>query len=199
MMNEAIEAVEGLGELDPFLRASGEPKGIPIEIDGKTWLLAHGGAAHLLDHYRDRMDDQVRLTGQVDMTDVWEVGRLMLVSNYELTETEVVELLAGADRKAIVDGVMAAMFGRPNPHRTFTMWMISSLHANGLDPATIPPEMLPLVLDQLVTLGRAVPIEKYTDAAIAAPRLAKIRAMATERAAKAEAEPPSPALPEPPQ
>lgn len=181
-----IDEAEAERELTPIMRAIGDPAGIPLEVDGQTWLLAHGGAAPILDPYRNRMDDQVRLAGQVEMADVYEAARLMLLSNYELADLEILQLFAGANRKALAEATMAAMFGPPNPHLTYTHWMRSSLYANGIDPEWVPAEWLPYVLDQLVQTNRAVPVTKYTDAALAAPKLAAIRAKA-EQAAKEKA------------
>jgi hypothetical protein len=191
-----LTTADGLGELHPIMRASGAPKGETLTVNGQAWLLAHGGAASILDAYRDRMDDQVRMSGQVDMSDVYEVGRLMLASNYELTEEEVLELLASADPGDLVKAVMASLFGKAKVHRQYTMWMMASLYANGLDPEKIPAEWMPHVLDMLVSTGRTLPINKYTDAAIAAPQLAQMRAAVTAtaaaKAAAAPVEPPAP-------
>jgi hypothetical protein len=191
-MNEIAEMIEATNELHPALRAVGEPRGIPITINGAEWLLAHGGAATILDSLRDRMDDQVRLTSKVDMSDVIEVARLCLLSNFELTEEEVLRLLVDADRKELVDAVMEAVFGSPHP-KTYTLWMQASLYANGLRPDDIPAHVLPHVLGLLVGLKKTVPASQFTDAAIAAPRLRMARAAAESRAeAKAAEIPPAP-------
>lgn len=185
-MDEAIEA------LTPEARAIGDPIGVALEVGGRTWLLAHGGAAPILDPYRDRMDDQARLKGQVDMGDVFEVGRLMLASNYELTEPEVVEVLASADRQELVEAVMAALFGESAPRRTYTAWMISGLYAAGLDPEAIPARWIPQVLDRLVESKRLVPASEYIESAVAARRLSAIRQRIAVAKPPAEA-PPCPA------
>jgi hypothetical protein len=187
------EAID-INEVHPQLRAIGDPgadpPGIPVVLgDGNTWYLARGGVAKVLDPYRDRMDDKARIEGQVSMTDVYEAAQILLRGNYDLTLMETVELLVEADRAALTGAVMAALFGEPRPHKTFTMWMMSSLYGAGLDPEKVPAEWIPQVLEQLVMTGRAVPIDKYTDAAIAAPRLAAARA----RAAKPAATDPPPA------
>jgi hypothetical protein len=184
-----------VGAVHPQLRALGDPSaapsGVPVVLaDGLTWHLAHGGVARVLDPYRDRMDDQARLKGQVNMGDVFEVAHVLLRGNYQLTLEEAVTLLAEADTKALTGAVMVALYGDPSPHRTYTMWMMSSLYAAGLDPEKVPAEWLPAVLDQLVMTKRAVPIGEYTDAAIAAPRLAAMRARA-EAYARASQPPPN--------
>ena len=62
--------------------------------------------------------------------------------------------------------------------------VIAFIHVSWLDPDKIPAEWIPLVLEQLVALKRAVPIDQYTDAAIAAPKRAMARARAEHYAAK---------------
>jgi hypothetical protein len=190
-MNDAEVEVEGdpvepdADSLVPDLRAIGDiTAGVPIVIEGETWLLAHGGAAGMLDAHRDRLDDKARLRGEVDMTDVLDVARVLLMSNYELTDFEVVALLIAADREKLAAAVMAALFSGKVGHRTYSRWMNASLYAAGLDPARIPPELIPDVLEMLVATRRAVPIDKFTDAAIAAPKLAEARARAEAYAEK---------------
>jgi hypothetical protein len=162
--------------LAPELRAIGNPEGVPIVIDGETWLLAHGGVAAVLDPFRNRMDDQARIQGKVNMSDVFDAASVMLMSNYELTALETVSLLAVADHKALVEAVMGAMFGDPNGHRTYSEWLVCSFYANGLDPEKVPAGWIPLVLEYLEKLRRVVPISQYTDAGIAAPRLQAAKA-----------------------
>jgi hypothetical protein len=181
---------EALAEIDetalaPELRALGNPEGVPIKVGGETWLLAFGGIAAALDPYRDRMDDQARLTERVSMSDVFEAAQIMLLGNYELSLTETVGLLAEADPKELLEAVMEAMFGGQGVHRTYTQWMLSSLYGAGLDPEKIPPAMIPIVLSSLVRLNRAVPVSKFTDAAIAAPRIQAARARAEAHKVKA--------------
>jgi hypothetical protein len=173
--------------LCPELRAHGQPSGVPILAGGETWLLAHGGIASVLDRYRDRMDDQCRLNDQVNMIDVFEVGLILLRGNYELTTEEALGLLQGAESKPLVAAVMAAVFGDPKPHRTYTIWAMSSLYGAGLDPDKIPAEWIPHVLHTLVMTGRAVPISEFTDAAMAAPKLKALRARAAEKRAADQA------------
>jgi hypothetical protein len=186
--------IEGANEVTPIMRAIGEPSGIPLEVDGETWLLAHGGVAAVLDGYRDRMDDKSRLDGSVDTIDVYEVGRILLLANYDLSDEEVLGLIMAADRDRLAAAVMAALFGKAGG-RTYSEWMTCSLHANGLDPEKIPAECVPTVLEMLVSLKRAVPASQFTDAAIAAPRIEAARARAARQAEKAK--PPAPSLTEP--
>jgi hypothetical protein len=183
---EASEIDENI--LAPELRALGETTGVPILIDGSTWLLAHGGCASILDVYRDRLDDHARLKDQVALADIFEAARVMLQANYDITVLEAVHLMASTDPKALTEAVMTAMFGGGSVHKTYSMWMMSSLYGAGLNPEIIPAEWIPAVLDQLVMTGRAVPISKFTDAAQAAPKLRAARARAEAYAAKKAAE-----------
>lgn len=175
-MTAMIDVDENM--LAPEIRAIGLPSGVPLEVDGATWLLARGGVAKVLDPYRDRMDDQARLAQTVAMLDVFEVARVCLASNYRLSDPEIIHLLEGADREKLIEATMSALFGASSPHRTYTMWMISGLYAAGLDPETIPAEWIPEVLYQLVKARRILPISEYTDAAVAAPKIAAMRARA---------------------
>jgi len=180
----------GSGPLCPEVRAHRIPSGFPITSGAitsgsaaETWLLSPGGIASVLDGFRDRMDDQCRLSDQVNMLDVFEAGLILLRGNYDLTTGEAVAIMQGADPKTLTAQVMAALFGSPRPHRTYTAWVMSSLYAAGLDPEKIPPEWIPQVMDQLVRTDRAVPITEYTDAALAAPRLKAMRARVADKAA----------------
>lgn len=179
-------------ELDPDIRAIDEPTGSPIVVDGKTWLLAWGGVARVLDRYRDAMDDQSRLDDQVNMSDVVEAGMILLSSNYELSADEAIRLLGSADRGELANAVMAAMFGDANPRRTYTSWALTSMYAAGLDPDKIPAEWVAPVLDMLVSTKRAVPISEYSDAAIASRRFAQARARVARQVERAPSSAPSP-------
>lgn len=191
--DEATMTEADLDALHPDTRAIAEPAGVPVVLgDGRTWLLAWAGVARVLDAARDRMDDAARLRGQVEMSDVYDVAHLLLRANYELSGAEAAGLLLEAGRDALATAAMAALFGEPKPRRTFTKWMMSSLYAAGLDPERIPPEWIPHVLDQLVSTGRAVPVGDYIDSAVAAPKLAALRARAARTAAEKAAADPEP-------
>jgi hypothetical protein len=175
--------MENLEALDPALRAIGQPEGVSLKLAGQEWLLAHAGVSNRLDAYRDRMDDQVRLQGTVNMGDVIEVAAILLMSNYEIDLAEVVQLIETAERDALTDAVMTAMFGGGS-HLTYTDWMLASLYGAGLDPDKIPARWVPVVLDNLVRTGRAVPVDKFTDAGRAGPKLRAKRAAAQAYAEK---------------
>ena len=167
----------------PETRSLDGARGVPVVLgDGKEWLLARGGLAPVLDGFRDKLDDQARLRGEVQMADVYDVASALLLDNYDLDLNELAALLAGADPDQLADRVMTALFGDPNPRRTWTNWARSALIANGLIPESIEPETLPFVLDQLVSTRRALPPGKWIDSAVAAPTLARYRAKAEAQA-----------------
>jgi hypothetical protein len=169
-------------ELVPEIRALNGAAGTPVVLaDGREWLLADGGLGNALDEVRDRIDDAARLTGEVDMGDVREAAFSLLLDNYELTGPEAAGLILGADGQKLTDAVGAALFGATG-RRTYTLWAASALLANGLDPATIPGPMRWHVLDHLVATRRAIPATDFIDSAVAAPRLAALRARAARPA-----------------
>jgi hypothetical protein len=49
---------------------------------------------------------------------------------------------------------------------TYTEWATSAPLANGLDPSTVPPHLVPLVLDHLTRTGRALPEVKMVGTAV---------------------------------
>jgi hypothetical protein len=184
MMNvDEIEEVEN-DPMVPELRARAVPSGIPFESQGETWLLRHGGLAPELDDFRDRIDDEARLNDSISLIDVFEAGRLMLMANYDLTSAETITIMVGADQKKLADATMEALFGTGEGRRTYSQWARTSLYCAGLNVEEIPPEMVPLVLENLVILKRAVPIDQFTDAARAAPQLKAARARAQAHAKK---------------
>lgn len=165
-------------DLTPEIRALREAAGVPAALsDGREWLLADGGLCNELDGLRDRLDDDARLTGQVELSDVREAALALLLANYELTGPEAVGLVLGADPQALTDATSAAMFGDAS-RKTYTSWAASALLANGLDPAAVPGHLRAHVLAHLEAAGRCVPRSKFIDSAVAAPRLAAMRARA---------------------
>lgn len=154
--------------------------GTPVKLsDGNVWLLADGGLLNVLDGLRDKIDDDARLTGEVNMIDVAEMAAHLVVANYELDDDEARRLVIGSVDQELADAVTEALFGQNGPRRTYTSWAASALLANGIDPASVPSRLMPHVLHQLEGTKRCMPRGEYIESAEAARRIAGIRARAT--------------------
>jgi hypothetical protein len=175
---EDLAMIEVTGDaVAPEYREKDGATGTPAVLaDGREWLLADGGLCNVLDAIRDRIDDEARLRGEVDMADVRQAAFLLLRANYVLSEGEAASLLLGAEPQPLTDAVSRALFGEPNPRRTFTVWAASSLLANGIDPASVPGPLRQHVLDILVASRRTVPAGEFIESAEAARRRAAILA-----------------------
>jgi hypothetical protein len=185
--------------LCPEVRAKDGAGGRPVVLgDGATWLLADGGLFGILDELRDRMYDDSTLKDTVSVPDVQRAAMIMLLANYELDEDEAASLVVRAEHQPLADAVLASLFGQSGGGMTYTMWARSAMLANGIDPESIPAGLHSLVLNHLVWSGRAIPAGKLIDSAIAAPRLAAIRARIqrqSERAPEQTGPLPAPAVP----
>jgi hypothetical protein len=167
--------------------------GTPVLMgDGRTWPLAAyiptlGGAW-------DRLYDDNVLRGKYQPDDVRLAASQLLFENFDLAPEAVATLIVGADLAALVLAVEVALFGPTEGRDTYSDWAIGSLYANGLDPATVPPDRLRDILDFLVACKRTIPPGMYISSAIAAPRYREFRAKLEvckardEAAAKAKAE-----------
>lgn len=155
-----------LRQLSPEERARGAAAGTPVEVGGEVWHFA----AHVtpLAEVWGRLYDANLLAGRYDPDDVLLAALKLLTPNYDLTLDEAVAVVRAADPAALVRAVEEALFGPEERHRTYPGWVASSLWSNGVDPASVPPEHLRDVLDQLVLTGRAVPASKFVSAAEAA-------------------------------
>lgn len=142
------------------------PADVPIVLsDGRTWRLARPGVAPVLAEVRDRIYDDVTYRKRASMVDVLQAAWVMLVANYELADGEIERLLTGVDDGRLVAAVLDSLFGHTNPNRTYSEWVLSAFHANGIDPAKVPPALIPEVMTQLVGTGRALPEDKFITSA----------------------------------
>jgi hypothetical protein len=161
--------------LTPEARAKRGARGIPAVMgDGEEWLLFQDSLSPELDGYRDRLFDSSTLTKKVGMDDVREVAWFLLKLNYSLTGEEAASLVVNAGQKGLAEAVMDALLWPDGEHKTYTTWVRSSLLTNGLVPESIPPEILPSVLLQLVQTGRAVPADEFISSAVAAGKRRKL-------------------------
>ncbi len=145
------------------------PRGTDLVLaDGRTWTLT--------DHVPtfgdtwDRIYDDNLVVGRYDLNDVRLAASRLLLANYDLPADFAAWLVATADVNALVGAVENALFGTPHALRSWSDWAAAALWSNGIDPATIPPALLRLVLDQLVGSGRAMPHAQFTTAGIAAAK-----------------------------
>lgn len=160
---------------DVVTGARRDPGGPRVVLaDGRAWTLARPGLSPVLNDVRDRMFDEMAVAKRVSIPDVIQAAWVLLLANYALTDDDLTRLLTGADEKGLVDAVIDAMFGPEVPRRTYTTWVLSAFHANGLDPAKVPGHLVPEVMKQLVETGRAIPSADYVDAAAAAEKRRKL-------------------------
>lgn len=156
--------------LRPETRAKRGAAGIPVALgDGQTWLLAHGGLAPPLTTLRDDIYDGMVLKRTVDIAAALHVAWVLLRANYALTPEETARLLCAADEQALCEAVLDALYGQVKKvRRTWTEWVQVSLLMNGIDPATVPPALLPALMQALEQTGRTVPEAEFISASEAA-------------------------------
>lgn len=143
--------------------------------DGRHWLVAHptfqpgtnGLTIPTVDRPLDRLFEAAVLGEGVELTDVWEAARALLLRNYTLSDAELSELLSvspGPEASALAEAVVIAAFGGETGEKTFTRWVRASLIANGLSETEIPARDLGDVLSILVATHRTIPLAQFADA-----------------------------------
>ena len=144
--------------------------------DGQAWPLAAYVPA--LGPVWDRLYDDNLIRGVYGPDDVRLAASRLLLENFDLAPEAVATLIIGADLAELVKAVESALFGPERSYHSWSDWVLGSLYANGIDPASVPPDRLHAVLGMLVASGRAIPSGKYISSAVAGARLASIRAIA---------------------
>ncbi len=164
---------------EPLRRKPGA-RGGPVRLaDGRTWLLAEPTIEAArpaltrpdLDRIVDRFHEQVVLGEDVDLADLFEAGRALLLENYDLADDEVASLLeveAGPEAEELARAVLGSLFGPEGRGRGYVDWVRASLLANGLSAAEIPASALHDVLSILLATNRTVPPARFIDACRAA-------------------------------
>jgi hypothetical protein len=148
----------------PQSRAKGEPDGIPVVFgDGQTWMIPRFGLAKGLTSMRDEVFESLLIKRSISHADVRAAAYYGLAVNYDLSDTEIREIIQATDPGTIAEVICESLIPLEPARRTFTAWARSALLANGLMPSEVPAEDLPHVLDQLVRTGRAVKLADYTD------------------------------------
>jgi hypothetical protein len=148
------------------------PPGVPVVLaDGREWTLPFSGLNPVLTGLRDRLYDQMVVRGTVPMSDVRLVAWMSLLEDYRLSEAEAAALVVVDGEEAcrkLVDAVITGVFGFDDEGcgATYTEWALSALLANNIDPSSVPPYLLPMVLEHLTRTGRALPENKMINAAV---------------------------------
>lgn len=164
------------------------PRGTEVVLaDGHTWTLADHVPSFT--EVWDRIYDDNLVASHYPLEDVWLAAVRLLLANYDLPADFAAWLIASSDVDPLARAIEYALFGTPNVIRSWSDWAAGALWSNGIDPATIPPPILRLVLDQLVGSGRAVAHGQFTTAGIAAAK----RQHLFDRFAAAGIKPSSPA------
>jgi hypothetical protein len=161
----------------PTPREGAPPGGTPVVLgDGRTYHLAD--FTPTLSAVWDRLWDHNCLRGRYDEADVRLAAWRLLEARYDVPPAAGADLIAGADLGALKDAVELALIGDDAAPTTWSDWVLESLLANAIDPASVPPERLRSVLRALVALGRARPPAEAITAARTAARVAEVRALA---------------------
>ena len=155
-------------------------QGRPIRLaDGCEWLLPDlqytPGHTCLtqpdLDRFLDRFHEQTALGEEIAVADLLGSARLLLLTNYELSDDEVCELLSvqpGEELEELAHAVFAALFGAAQRVRSFSDWVRASLLANGLSDVSLTPDEVQDVLAILVANKRTLPETQFVDVCRAA-------------------------------
>jgi len=147
--------------------------------DGQLWMLAQptfrlsSGSLSTpdFDEQIDRFHEQVMLGDDVALADILEVARTLLLTNYDLTNEEVADLLEvgdGSEAEDLARIVLESLFGPDQRVRTYSDWVRASLLANGLAHAEIPVSAINDVLTILISTNRTVPPSNFVDVCRAA-------------------------------
>jgi hypothetical protein len=167
---QGIAMNETTAPLTPAARARNGAEGRPVTMQGGAeWLIANDPTGHGMDGIRDRIHDHATRDGCAQ-TEAIHAGALCLLrQNYDLTFPEALQLIQGADGDALAQAVAAGLlgprYGDPKRRTTYSMWVRSTLAANGLKASEIEPALIHDVIDCLVKTGRAVPEDHYCDLA----------------------------------
>lgn len=156
--------------------------GTPVPMgDGRTWILAD--YVPRFAPCFDRAYDGNVLRASYQLEDIQLAASHLLLENYDLPPEAAAVLIGSADDAALVRAVEEALFGPVASHVTWSDWALGSLFANGIDPATVPPDRLRAVLEILVETGRAIPPGKCISATVAGSRIAALRSRIKPREA----------------
>ena len=141
-----------------------------VMTGGGDWLIPDAPTSEALDNLRDRLFDKVTKDKTAGSIEIRSAAIVLLRHNYNVSLSEALHLVDGANAQQLTNAVAAALlgpdYGDPRRRKTYSIWVRTSLAANGLDPRKIEPALLHDVLDTLIRTGRAVPAEDYCDVAL---------------------------------
>lgn len=171
-------------------RLSDDVLGIECRLgDGNIWLIARCGAEVGLDEIRDRVFDDAAYLEKAVSGVYLLAFRVAILKNYDLSIDEADELFVLSDRQTrpiiggiqypSVDEAICGAFIAPFDPGEFTYsdWLGSSLVLNGIDPSSISSELLPAVVNQLVRLGRCLPLTQFVGSAVKGEEMRAHRSM----------------------
>ncbi len=150
----------------PEARVKPGANGTPVEINGRTWLLADH--VPVLDAVWDALYDQNQLARYYEPDDLRKAGLRLLWANYDLTTEEAVGLIRLADLTVLAQAVESALFGAGDDRRTYSEWVAIALWSNGIDPERLPATFRRAVLESLEASGRTIPASAFISSAQAA-------------------------------
>lgn len=140
--------------------------GTPVEIAGKTWLFAQY-QTELTERW-DRVYDNNIIDREYQTIDIYLCAAELLLENYLLELHEAVGIVFSVRAQALVPAVEFALFGPRPQHRTWSMFVESSLWGAGHDPNDVPPRLRKLIVDCLEESGLTPPVHKFVSSQEAA-------------------------------
>lgn len=151
------------------------PQGFPVILsDGQTWVLAHGCLKPRLLRETDEIFDDVMVTQIIPLPAAMRAAFILLMANYDVSQEEAYQLLQTAELRQLVTAVADSLLGPDRGHKTWSMWALSAFYSNGIEPMSVPPQLVPSVLLQLVKTGRAMGQTDFIDSAAAGAMRAQL-------------------------
>ena len=143
--------------------------------DGASWLLAspvfqprsEGLTRPLVDQPLDNLFEKAIRGKDLEIADLYEIGKQLLVVNYILSSEEVENLLefaSGSESRRFFESLLSALFGVGERGKSYTQWIRASLLASGIGTQEIPASDILDVMAILMATNRTVPLSKFADA-----------------------------------
>jgi hypothetical protein len=143
--------------------------------NGEDWLFSplqfsmtiDGLTSPRVDEEINSIFDGITIDGRVKLADIWTIARLLLNTNYTLTDDEVgglFEFRTGSESQDFSDKILSHILFLNPKARGLIDWVRASLIANRIDPCLLNLADLTNVLEILVTTNRTIPLSKFADA-----------------------------------
>ena len=133
-------------------------EGVPIVLaDGATWMIPRSLTSTKLNAERDEIADAYWNGRGVRDTTFQGVTLALMLSAYNANPEELAPLIAEADQGNLLTAVKIAIVGNyPNQDviHTHSEWIMSGLFANGINPKTVPSNLIEGIVKHLVETGR---------------------------------------------